>query len=80
VGDVYSDGVLKFKFNVLDGNNISWLAFKDVVYTRLGDVVGIAGVKSENKLDGTVYNLNGQKVEKAQRGLYIVNGKKVVVK
>ena len=80
IGDVYSDGVLKFKFNVLEGNNISWLAFKDVVYTRLGDVVGIAGVKSENKLDGTVYNLNGQKVEKAQRGLYIMNGKKIVVK
>jgi hypothetical protein len=80
VGDVYSDGVLKFKFNVLDGNNISWLAFKNAKYTRLGEVVGIAGVKSENKLDGTVYNLNGQKVEKAQRGLYIMNGKKVVVK
>ena len=27
-----------------------------------------------------VYNLNGQKVQNAQKGLYIVNGKKVVVK
>ena len=27
-----------------------------------------------------IYNLNGQKVQNAQKGLYIVNGKKVVVK
>ena len=28
----------------------------------------------------TVYNLNGQKVEKVRKGLYIQNGKKIVVK
>ena len=33
-----------------------------------------------DKLDGTVYNLNGQKMNKAQKGLYIINGKKVVIK
>ncbi|MBQ8467041.1 MAG: hypothetical protein IJ546_05015 [Prevotella sp.] len=35
---------------------------------------------SSKKMVGEIYNLNGQKVEKAQKGLYIVNGKKVVVK
>lgn len=35
---------------------------------------------STKALGGEVYNLNGQKVEKAQKGLYIVNGKKVVIK
>ena len=30
--------------------------------------------------NGTVYNMNGQKVNKAQKGLYIINGKKVVIK
>ena len=79
-GDVYEEGVLKLNINVAADNNISWLAFKDAMYTRDGEVVGIAGVKSVNKLDGTIYNLNGQKVEKAQKGLYISNGKKVVVK
>ena len=29
---------------------------------------------------GAIYNLAGQRVQKAQRGLYIVNGKKIVVK
>ena len=40
---------------------------------------GISTVKNSN-LNGTIFNLNGQKVNKAQRGLYIINGKKVVVK
>ena len=30
--------------------------------------------------DGTIYNLRGQRVEKANKGLYIKNGQKVVVK
>ena len=30
--------------------------------------------------DGVIYNLNGQKVNKAQKGLFIINGKKVVIK
>jgi hypothetical protein len=36
-------------------------------------------VKAENGND-VIYNLQGVRVEKAQKGLYIVNGKKVVVK
>jgi len=39
---------------------------------------GINGITAE-KLNN-VYNLNGQRVEKAQKGLYIINGKKVMVK
>ena len=40
---------------------------------------GINAVKADFE-NGSVYNLNGQKVQKAQKGLYIINGKKVVVK
>ena len=79
-GDVFEEGILKLNFNIAAENNISWLSFKNVVYTYLGETVGITNVKSENKLDGTIYNLNGQKMDKAQKGLYIINGKKVVVK
>jgi len=32
------------------------------------------------KMNGEVYNLQGQRVVKAQKGLYIVNGKKVIMK
>ena len=38
---------------------------------------GISTIETE-ALKGNVYNLNGQKVTKAQKGLFIVNGKKVV--
>lgn len=40
-------------------------------------IIGVDGTVIEN---GKIYNLNGQKVQNAQKGLYIVNGKKVVVK
>ena len=33
-----------------------------------------------NNLNGVIFNLNGQKVNKAQKGMYIINGKKVVIK
>ena len=42
-------------------------------------VDGIGQVRV-NGTEGTFYNLNGQKVEHPTRGIYIVNGKKVVVK
>jgi len=47
------------------------------------EATGIETVKTaeETSLENAViYNLNGQRVDKAQKGLYIVNGKKVVIK
>ena len=40
---------------------------------------GINSVENAKTVDG-IYNLNGQRVAQPTRGLYIVNGKKVVVK
>lgn len=40
----------------------------------------INALKAKEAADGAIYNLSGQRVEKAQRGIYIVGGKKVVVK
>nr|MCR4808838.1 hypothetical protein [Prevotella sp.] len=45
-----------------------------------GVTTGIEGIKAADMENGNVYNLNGQRVEKAQKGLFIINGKKVVVK
>lgn len=46
-----------------------------------GEATGIATAEGASRMnDGAVYNLQGQKVEKAQKDLYIVNGKKYVVK
>ena len=43
-------------------------------------LTSISTVKTNKQLNGTIFNLNGQKVTKAQKGLYIINGKKVVIK
>ena len=44
------------------------------------DVTAIDAVKQEQKVDGEAYNLAGQRVSKPSKGLYIVNGKKVIIK
>lgn len=44
-----------------------------------GTPTAIEGVEAENNTD-VIYNLSGQRVQKAQRGLYIVNVKKLMVK
>jgi hypothetical protein len=41
---------------------------------------GINQVRINGMNDGTVYNLNGQKVNNPSKGIYIINGKKVVIK
>lgn len=40
----------------------------------------IEGIAAEKAGNGEVFNLQGQRVAKAQKGLYIVDGKKVLVK
>ncbi|MBR1557733.1 MAG: hypothetical protein IJ647_08250 [Prevotella sp.] len=45
------------------------------------ETTGINAVQgSQSKANGDYYNLNGQRVAQPTKGLYIVNGKKVVVK
>lgn len=42
------------------------------------DVTAVKGITAETMQNGEVYNLQGQRVMKAQKGLYIMNGKKVI--
>jgi hypothetical protein len=41
---------------------------------------GINAINNSHQTVESVYNLSGQRVNKAQKGIYIVNGKKVVVR
>ena len=46
-----------------------------------GQTTGIIAVEQETEdMDDSVYNLNGQRIAQPAKGLYIVNGKKVIVK
>jgi len=51
-------------------------------YINLDEATAIDAVqtKAEQAENGEVYNLAGQRVAQPQKGLYIVNGKKVIVK
>ena len=52
-----------------------------VLNINFGETTGIDSVKaSEFKANGEYYNLAGQRVAQPTKGLYIVNGRKVIVK
>lgn len=49
-------------------------------FIGLDDATGIDAVKQNAKADNLYFNLAGQRVAQPTKGLYIVNGKKVIVK
>ena len=63
------------------GNKTEEVAGAMISITIGGEVVdGIQAAQILNNVEGTIYNLNGQKVSNAQKGIFIQNGKKVVKK
>ena len=85
---VGSDGILKIDFNVEADNNISWLSFKDVKYSKqqgmtpiiiTQEATAISEVEATSAAK-TIFNAAGQRINTLQKGLNIVNGKKVLVK
>jgi hypothetical protein len=81
-------GLLTKKVDSVTSDNLLDMDIINANSVSLGVINGIeeiedAGWKIEEgrgKKTHSVFNLNGQKVHKAQRGLYIINGKKVVIK
>lgn len=77
-----AEGNLTIKFIVADGCNANWLAFKDLMVSSDATAINSVGAAAANA-DG-IYTLTGVKVGNSlnglQRGVYIVNGKKVVKK
>ena len=65
-------------------SNKAYLAIPDGVGAHegltFGDATSIGSVKNVKVEDGVYYNLAGQRVIQPAKGLYIVNGKKYVVK
>ncbi len=55
---------------------------KTLTITNFNVPTGIATIEKGklNIVEGTIYNTAGQRMNKVQKGLYIINGKKVVVK
>ena len=55
------------------------LRLKKVTLGKSGDT-GIQGVVKATVNDGVIYNLAGQRVTNPKKGIYIMNGKKIVIK
>ena len=50
------------------------------VYSLNGETSGVTTIKTDSRYDGAIYNLKGQRVEAMGKGLYIRDGKKIVMK
>lgn len=68
-------GSLATKGLIIHGNNVR--LYKAVLINPATD---IQNVKAVEKADNVYYTLSGQQVENPQRGVYIKNGKKVLIK
>ena len=64
----------KAYLTIAEGNARDFIGFGDE------DVTGVNEVKVQKEVRGEYYNLAGQRVAQPTKGLYIVNGKKVIVK
>ena len=55
-------------------------ARENVIFDFGGDVTGIQAMETSKVNNNIYYNLSGQRVQNPSRGMYIVNGKKVIIK
>ena len=80
-----------FGFHQYGGNNVparkAYFTVSSSANASLFNIVfddDASAIKSVNgeefTVNGSVYDLQGRKVENPKKGLYIVNGKKVVIK
>ncbi len=74
--------VTELKTNGFDikNNTAKNIKIKAVEVQKTGSATAVSGVKATIQKGAQIYTINGQRVDKAQKGLYIVNGKKVVIK
>ena len=54
-----------------------WKEFKEIIEI---DVTGIDKITNNKKNNSTIFTLDGKRIDKPQKGINIINGKKVVVK
>ncbi|MBR0276770.1 MAG: Ig-like domain-containing protein [Prevotella sp.] len=72
-----SDG----EYAVRAANEMGGLSEASATVTASGVTTGITEVENaEPVFNGEIYNVQGIRVDKARKGLYIINGRKVVVK
>ena len=54
-----------------------WRSFKEIIEI---DVTGIDQIMNNGQNNATIFTLDGKRIKKPQKGINIIDGKKVVVK
>jgi hypothetical protein len=79
--EVKEDGMMYI--GITASTNTQWVIwdnFRLMYFGAENPTTGISNVAVEAANNGAIYNLAGQRVMNAQKGLFIINGKKVVMK
>lgn len=87
VNEIYLiDHLTGQKIRIDDNDGYTFTTEKGLILGRFsiqvgnGEVTGIRTIDNDQQRTGTFYNLNGIRVEEPAKGVYIKDGKKVVVK
>ena len=60
--------------------NNDWIVYQQADGTFSNEPTAIETIAADKDANAVIYDLTGRRVEKARKGLYIINGKKVLVK
>ena len=72
--------VINTNLEIFAGNIETWHGYLYSINGQTSKPTGIEAVTAKKLEKSVIYNLQGIRVDNAQKGLYIINGKKLVVK
>jgi len=72
--------VIYTNLEIFAGNIETWRGYLYSINGQTSKPTGIEAVTAKKLEKSVIYNLQGIRVDNAQKGLYIINGKKLVVK
>ena len=75
-GAAFTNGAHKAYLKILKSEFTGMLAIKGFAFN--GTTTGVESVESSNHAPQPIYDLTGRRVSKAEKGIYIINGKKVI--
>ena len=72
--------VINTNLEIFAGNIETWHGYLYSINGQTSKSTGIEAITAKKLEKSVIYNLQGVRVDNAQKGLYIINGKKVVMK
>ena len=75
-GAAFTNGAHKAYLKILKSEFTGAMAVKGFAFK--GTTTGVESVESNNNAPQVIYDLAGRRVSKAEKGIYIINGKKVI--